>query len=221
MLDIGFADDMEKVLQNVQEQKKALSDVTPHQTLLFSATLPVWIAKAVQRYMAADKVTLDLVGNDKQKTSALIKHLCIPSRWQSRASILGDIVTIYGRGSSGRTIIVVETKGEGNELGLNDKLVAEGVQVIHGDVPQKQREVAIEGFREGRFRCLVATNVCARGVDIPEVDLVINCEPPESVETYVHRSGRTGRAGRPGTCITFYKQNQEYLLQNITKRAGR
>ncbi|RKO90475.1 P-loop containing nucleoside triphosphate hydrolase protein [Blyttiomyces helicus] len=220
MLDIGFADSMEKVLTCTRDQKAAIAGSPKLQTLLFSATLPDWITKAVGKYMAADKLTLDLIGNDKHKTSALVKHLAVPSRWQNRASVLGDIVSVYGRGGAGRTMIFVETKGECNELGLNEKLAAAGTQVIHGDVQQKQREVAMQGFRDGKFKCLIATNVCARGVDIPEVDLVINCEPPSDVESYIHRSGRTGRAGKSGVCVTFYKPQQEYLLQNISRRAG-
>jgi ATP-dependent RNA helicase DDX21 len=80
--------------------------------------------------------------------------------------------------------------------------------------------MTMQGYRDGKFTCLITTNVCARGVDIPEVDLVINAEPPSDVETYIHRSGRTGRAGRNGSCVTFYKADQEYLIENIRKKAG-
>jgi ATP-dependent RNA helicase DDX21 len=221
MLDIGFAEAMEKMLVAVQDQKSASGPGAPeHQTLLFSATLPSWIQDAVKKYMKTDRLTLDLIGKDKQRTAKTVTHIAIPSRWQNRAAVLGDILAVYGNGNSGRSIIFVETKGEGNELGMNDKLVAAGCQVIHGDVPQKQREITMQGFRDAKFRCLICTNVCARGVDIPEVDLVINCEPPTDVDTYVHRSGRTGRAGRSGVCVTFFKAQQEFALNNIARRAG-
>ncbi|KAJ3017485.1 UNVERIFIED_CONTAM: hypothetical protein HDU68_011671 [Siphonaria sp. JEL0065] len=222
MLDIGFAENMEKILQDVATQKESqgTTQSRPLQTLLFSATLPSWIDGVLKKYMKPDRDTVDLVGSQKLKTSEKVQHLCIPSKWQNRSDILGDIVAVYGRGGSSRTIVFVETKNEANELGLNEKLAAFGTQVLHGDVQQKTRETAIQGFRDGKFRCLVTTNVCARGVDIPEVDLVINCEPPGDVETYVHRSGRTGRAGKSGVCVTFYKQQQEYLLTNISRKAG-
>ncbi|KAJ3116785.1 hypothetical protein HDU96_008802 [Phlyctochytrium bullatum] len=223
MLDIGFAESMEKILQQIREQKQAQSAFLPPtlQTLLFSATLPDWVNGVLSKYMRPDRETVDLIGSQKLKTSENVKHFAIPSRWQNRADVLGDIVAVYGRtGGSGRTIVFVETKGEANELGLHEKLASLGTQVLHGDVQQKQREQAIEGFRQGKFKCLVTTNVCARGVDIPEVDLVINCEPPSDVETYIHRSGRTGRAGKNGVCVTFYKPQQEYLLERIRKRAG-
>jgi ATP-dependent RNA helicase DDX21 len=217
MLDIGFAEAMEKILELVKQQSKSNST---YQTLLFSATMPDWIKQAVQKYMKPDKIVLDLIGKDKQKTSATVKHYCLPSRYQNRADILGDIIAVYGRGNNGRTIVFVETKAEASELALNEKLVSMGGQTLHGDIAQKQRETTMQGFRDGKFSCLITTNVCARGVDIPEVDLVINCEPPSDVESYIHRSGRTGRAGRSGVCITFFKQAQEHLVTNISRRAG-
>lgn len=75
---------------------------------------------------------------------------------------------------------------------------------MHGDIAQNQREVTMKRFKEGKFKILVATDVAARGLDIPNVELVIQIEPPKDTETYIHRSGRTARAGNKGTCITFY-----------------
>ena len=81
-------------------------------------------------------------------------------------------------------------------------------QMIHGDIEQKTREKTLQAFREGKVRCLVATDVAARGLDIPEIDLVIQTAPPSDIDSYIHRSGRTGRAGREGTCICLYKPQQ-------------
>ena len=75
---------------------------------------------------------------------------------------------------------------------------------MHGDIAQNQREVTLKRFKEQKFKVLVATDVASRGLDIPNVDLVIQVEPPKEVETYIHRSGRTARAGKTGTCITFW-----------------
>jgi ATP-dependent RNA helicase DDX21 len=86
---------------------------------------------------------------------------------------------------------------------------------LHGDIPQKQREVAFKSFKEGKLKCLVATNVAARGLDIPEVDLIVQLEPPKDVETYIHRAGRTGRAGRSGICVTFFTRTQLPLIERI------
>lgn len=77
----------------------------------------------------------------------------------------------------------------------------------------------MQGFREGKFNVLLTTDVAARGLDIPEVDLVIQCNPPEDVDSYIHRSGRTGRAGKNGVCICFYKPEEEMKLANVEYRA--
>ena len=90
--------------------------------------------------------------------------------------------------------------------------------VLHGDIAQAQRETTFQAFREGKFRCLVATDVAARGLDIPEIDLVIMCHPTKDPDTYVHRSGRTGRAGRSGVAVTFYTPRELPLLRSIERR---
>lgn len=91
---------------------------------------------------------------------------------------------------------------------------------MHGDIAQNQREVTLKRFREGKFNVLVATDVASRGLDIPNVDLVIQVEPPNDVETYIHRSGRTARAGKEGTCITFYTQKTQWMIREIEQKAG-
>jgi ATP-dependent RNA helicase DDX50 len=93
-------------------------------------------------------------------------------------------------------------------------------EVLHGDIAQKQREVTLKRFREGKFNVLVATDVAARGLDIPNVDLVIQLDPPKEIEAYIHRSGRTARAGKEGMCITFYQGREFDTLQDIEYRAG-
>ncbi|KFV39289.1 Nucleolar RNA helicase 2, partial [Tyto alba] len=93
-------------------------------------------------------------------------------------------------------------------------------QSLHGDIPQKQREITLKGFRTGVFEVLIATNVAARGLDIPEVDLVIQCSPPKDVDSYIHRSGRTGRAGRTGICICLFQRREEDLLKQVEHKAG-
>jgi len=94
------------------------------------------------------------------------------------------------------------------------------VEVMHGDIAQNQREVTLKRFKEKKFSVLVATDVAARCLDIPSVDLVVQVEPPKDTETYIHRSGRTARAGREGTCITFYTIKQKNLVQMIESQAG-
>ncbi len=111
-----------------------------------------------------------------------------------------------------------QTKAEANELYLSEKL--KDIEVLHGDIPQQQREITFRGFKEGRFHILVATDVASRGLDIPDVDLIVQCEPPKDVETYIHRSGRTARAGKEGTVVTFYAKKHAPLLSRIESMAG-
>jgi ATP-dependent RNA helicase DDX21 len=102
---------------------------------------------------------------------------------------------------------------------LSDK-IKQDIEVMHGDIAQNQREVTMKRFKEGKFKVLVATDVASRGLDIPNVDLVIQIEPPKEVETYIHRSGRTARAGASGTCITFYTAKTKFLIDDIERQAG-
>lgn len=132
-------------------------------------------------------------------------------------SALADLLMVYG--GDGRSIVFTQTKADANQLILTDK-IKQDIEVMHGDIAQNQREVTLKRFREGKFNVLVATDVASRGLDIPNVDLVIQVEPPNDVETYIHRSGRTARAGREGTCITFYDKKNQYMINQIEEQAG-
>jgi ATP-dependent RNA helicase DDX21 len=101
---------------------------------------------------------------------------------------------------------------------ISDKLKQE-VLIIHGEINQRQREASIEAFKKGKINCLVATDVASRGLDIPMVDLVIQSEPPKELDSYIHRAGRTARAGRTGICITLYTKMTEGLLYRIENNA--
>mgnify|MGYP001947070619 CR=1 FL=1 len=122
-------------------------------------------------------------------------------------------------GGNGKTIVFTQTKADANSLILSDK-IKQDIEVMHGDIAQNQREVTMKRFKEGKFKVLVATDVASRGLDIPNVDLVIQIEPPKEVETYIHRSGRTARAGASGTCITFYTSKTKSLVEDIERHAG-
>lgn len=219
MLNIGFQEDIEKILKSIKEQfdeyKKSIDRI---QFLLFSATIPKWVEKISKKFMKEDVEFVDMIKNSEVKTSKTVEHLClfIPSKEMKIPSI-GDIVLVYG-GAHSRTIIFTDKKEEANEVMLHGQLKIE-CQVLHGDIPQTQREVTFKSFRNGTLKCLVATNVAARGLDIPEVDLIIQLSPPNDVETYIHRSGRTGRAGKSGTCVTFYTRRQQELIDNIERGA--
>lgn len=120
----------------------------------------------------------------------------------------------------GKTIVFTQTKREADELvsgGIFKSLTA---QALHGDVGQKQRDSTLAAFRQGAFNVLVATDVAARGIDIQDVDLVIQFDPPRDVDTYVHRSGRTGRAGNKGVSVLLFNGNQSRDIVRIERDLG-
>lgn len=214
MLDMGFAEQVEEILASSYNKD---SNSNP-QTLLFSATCPPWVYEVAKKYMRPECKHVDLIGKKTQKAATTVEHLAIACHWSQRAAVIGDVIQVYS-GSHGRTIVFCETKKEANELSMNAS-IKQSCQSLHGDIPQKQREMTLKGFRNGTFEVLVATNVAARGLDIPEVDLVVQCSPPKDVESYIHRSGRTGRAGRTGVCICFYQRKEEEQLRYVENKAG-
>ncbi|KAE9617208.1 putative RNA helicase [Lupinus albus] len=206
MLRMGFVEDVELILGKVE-------DVNKVQTLLFSATLPVWVKQISTRFLKRDKKTADLVGNEKMKASNNVRHIVLPCNSSARSQLIPDIIRCYSSG--GRTIIFTEKKESASELAG----VLQGARPLHGDIQQSQREVTLAGFRSGKFLTLVATNVAARGLDINDVQLIIQCEPPRDVEAYIHRSGRTGRAGNTGVAVMLYDPRKS-SVSRIERESG-
>jgi len=210
MLNMGFVDDVELIL-------KSSGDV---QTLLFSATLPPWVKDIAKRFLKPDYATVDLVGDQKQKASGAVQHMLLPCQWSDRVDLVCDVIRSKAPGG-GRVIVFCDTKRDCGELCDNlQKEIPKGAKALHGDVNQSQREVVLAGFRDNKFQVLVATDVAARGLDINGVELVIQCEPPKDAETYIHRSGRTGRAGATGISVTLCTPRSEWAVPNIERKGG-
>ncbi|XP_027357870.1 DEAD-box ATP-dependent RNA helicase 7-like [Abrus precatorius] len=207
MLRMGFVEDVELILGKVE-------DVGKVQTLLFSATLPNWVKHISAKFLKPDKKTADLVGNEKMKASTNVRHFVLPCHSSTMSQIIPDIIRFYSSG--GRTIVFTEKKETASEFaGL-----LPGARALHGDIPQSQREVTLAAFRSGKFMTLVATNVAARGLDINDVQLIIQCEPPRDVEAYIHRSGRTGRAGNTGVAVMLYDPRKGSKIGQIERESG-
>ncbi|KNC85669.1 hypothetical protein SARC_02153 [Sphaeroforma arctica JP610] len=211
MLDIGFEKELSAIIGHV----KSVNEDT--QMCLFSATLPSFIRKTVGAYLKADRVLVDLIGAGEQKTSETVTHQYLKvNRSCSLPEVLADVIK-KTTNNSGRVIVFTETKSYATELAL----AIPGSKALHGDIAQHERTRTLDQFRKGSFMNLIATDVAARGLDVPEVELVIQVEPPKSFETYIHRSGRTGRAGKYGTCITVVKNNEaESQILSYEKKAG-
>ena len=213
MLNMGFVEDIEMILNHAKDNEKL-------QTLLFSATLPKWVADISRRFLQPDHVTVDLVGDEKQKASAAVTHMLLNCQWSERTELVCDLIRAKVPGD-GRVIVFCDTKRDCGELQeALQKELEKGAKALHGDVNQAQREVVLAGFRANKFQTLVATDVAARGLDISGVELVVQCEPPKEPETYIHRSGRTGRGGATGECVTLCTPRNEWAIPNIERKGG-
>ncbi|KAK1868725.1 hypothetical protein I4F81_011208 [Pyropia yezoensis] len=214
MLSMGFSEDVEKLLAACTADVK--------QTLLFSATIPRWVKDLASKYLRSDQTeTVDMVSDDKNRTNTDITHLMLSCPPGSRLGVLADVIRMYA-GPTGKCLIFTDTKAEATDLGSTPSITAAlgTIGTLHGDIPQATREQTIAAFRSGKIRVLVATDVAARGLDVPNVELVVQTHPPTSYETYIHRSGRTGRAGKTGTAITFFSLREKSSIGLITHKAG-
>ncbi|KAF8413466.1 hypothetical protein HHK36_001453 [Tetracentron sinense] len=207
MLAVGFDEDVEIILDKLPQKR---------QSMMFSATMPSWIRKLSQKYLN-DPLTIDLVGDSDQKLPEGISLYSVASDMYGKASIIGPLITEHAKG--GKCIVFTQTKRDADRLayamGRSFKC-----EPLHGDISQNQRERTLSGFRDGHFNILVATDVAARGLDIPNVDLIIHYELPSTSEIFVHRSGRTGRAGKKGSAILIYTEQQARAVRVIERDVG-
>jgi len=206
MLQMGFQEDVEYVMGHLAAERT---------TALFSATMPKWVNDLISRYMHdPERVTLS---QPQQLTVPDIEQLAyqvpFPRKFDALARVLDSR-------QPERTIVFCATKRMVDEV--QERLQARGYssEAIHGDISQASREKVLRAFRDGRTEVLVATDVAARGLDIPDVALVVNFDIPPDPEYYVHRIGRTGRSGRSGIAVTFVNPREQRELQFIEKVTG-
>ncbi|KAI3912186.1 hypothetical protein MKW92_005373 [Papaver armeniacum] len=207
MLAVGFQEDVERILNYLPEER---------QCMLFSATMPSWVNELSRKYLNKP-VVVDLVGDSHQKLADGISLFSIVSSNSGKENTLSSLISTYGQG--GKSIIFTRTKKDAEELSRSMG-GALSSKALHGNMQQFQRDKTLAAFRDGRFNVLVATDVAARGLDIPNVDLVIHFEIPNTSEIFVHRSGRTGRAGKKGTAILMYTKAQRRSVTTIERDLG-
>ncbi|XP_042489170.1 DEAD-box ATP-dependent RNA helicase 53, mitochondrial-like [Macadamia integrifolia] len=207
MLAVGFDEDVEVILEKLPKKR---------QSMMFSATMPTWIRKLTQKYLK-DPLTIDLVGDSDQKLAEGITLYSIVADMYGKASVIGPLITEHAKG--GKCIVFTQTKRDADRLAYS-MARSLSCEALHGDISQNQRERTLAGFRDGRFNVLVATDVAARGLDVPNVDLVIHYELPNNSEIFVHRSGRTGRAGKKGSAILIYTDSQQRSVRMIERDVG-
>lgn len=205
MLNVGFEQDVEDILKFVPEER---------QTMMFSATIPRWVKSLINQHLK-DPVNIDSIGEGNTgKLAETITAYGVQVTSASRRSILVDVITVHADG--GKTIVFTQTKREADEVAAAVALHIP-CEPLHGDMAQAERERVLASFRAGRTSVLIATDVAARGLDIPEVDLVVHYELPRDPEAFLHRSGRTGRAGRSGTTIAMYSRNEIGTFKRILR----
>ncbi|HJM72203.1 MAG: DEAD/DEAH box helicase [Acidimicrobiales bacterium] len=203
MADMGFMPQVEWILRRAEKE---------HQTLLFSATLDGMVGALIARYQT-DPVTHEVAS--REVTVAEMEHRFLTVHEMDRIRVAARIIE-----ASKRTIVFSRTKWGADKLAA--KLVDAGVDAapIHGDLRQAQREKALADFTGGRIKCLVATDVAARGIHVDDVDVVIHYDPPSDAKTYLHRSGRTARAGESGVVVSLVLWNEELEVRKLLRRLG-
>ena len=206
MLDMGFSKDIERVVQEIGDDR---------QTLLFSATLPSWVFDLIRRYMKSPEV-VDLIGDDDNQTAKNLTHLCARCDYPNKGPAIASMIKKYKK--DGKVIVFVERKRDADQLARDKTLLAAAGRcaVLHGDVTQHARDDAMRSFKAGSA-VLLATDIASRGIDVNGVDLVINADAPRNPESYVHRSGRTARAGQHGTCVTLFGSRDGSFIDQIRR----
>lgn len=205
MLDMGFWPSVRRIVAACPKKR---------QTLLFSATIPPSIRGTVDA-MLSDPVTIE-IARVGQTADTVAEHLCPVTQGQ-KAQLLQGLLKTGGAASTRpeRVLVFCRTKHRADELEALLKHVGVSVDVMHADRPQKARERALERFRKGTVQVLVATDVMSRGIDVSGIDAVVNFDVPMDPEDYVHRIGRTGRAGATGQAYTFVAPDEITPLREI------
>ncbi|MFN5987530.1 MAG: DEAD/DEAH box helicase, partial [Chitinophagaceae bacterium] len=200
MLNMGFQDDIEFILKNTPNRESIW---------LFSATMPPEIKKVSKRYRKEPfEVTIGKVNTSNKSIDHQYYLTSAQHRYETLKRIIDFNPGIYG-------IIFTRTKADAQEI--TQRLTREGydIDALHGDLTQAQRDKVMGEFRDKSLQLLIATDVAARGIDVKGITHVINYELPDDVEVYTHRSGRTGRAGSHGNCISIVHSRESYRLRQI------
>ena len=202
MLNMGFSDSINEIFESLSEQ---------HHTLMFSATMSKEVERVAKKYLHDYK---EIVVGSRNEGAESVNHIYYMVNAKDKYLALKRIVDYYPRIFA---IIFCRTKLETQEVA--DKLIKDGynAESLHGDLSQQQRDLTMQKFRNHLTQLLVATDVAARGLDVDDLTHVINFGLPDDIESYTHRSGRTGRAGKKGTSISIVHSREKFKIRNIEK----
>lgn len=205
MLDMGFLPAIKRIVAKLPQKR---------QTLFFSATMSPEIEKIAFSMMNAPKV---VEASRRGKAAGTIEQIAYPVAAESKTALLLDLLE---RESFERVLVFTRTRRAAERISHILEARKHKANRIHADRSQAQREAALRGFKNGNTRVLVATDIAARGIDVDQISHVINYDIPESPEDYVHRIGRTGRAGNKGRAITLLTSVEETTMRAIEKLTG-
>lgn len=205
MLDMGFLKDIEKIIKHTPKKK---------QTLFFSATMPKEIKNLSFKVLKKEHETVEIEYKEPVK---LIEHELFHVEHEEKKTKLLEILQNPEIESA-----IIFTNGKHKAKNLSKILENKGIKSVNfqGNLSQNQREAALSGFRKAEYKVLVATDIAARGLDIPQVTHVINFDIPQTLEAFTHRSGRTGRANKEGKVYTFSMASEEKMLKDIINKNG-
>lgn len=206
MLDMGFQEEVDTILEFAPKEKH---------TLLFSATMPEEVERILTKYM--HKPVIKTVGQRNTGTTN-VKHMYYMVQAKDRYQALKRIADFNPRMYA---LIFCRTRAETQEIA--DSLIRDGYNAdsLHGDLSQAQRDHVMKRFRNQTLQMMVATDVAARGLDVNDLTHVINYNLPDEADTYIHRSGRTGRADKTGICVSIIHMKEKYKIKVIEKKVGR
>lgn len=204
MCDMGFLPDIRRILKQLPQQR---------QTLFFSATMPADIRELADSILDHPKtVQVDAIAPAKT-----VSHALYPvSQGDKRQLLLG----MLGQMATGRVLVFTRTKHRAKKLAQDLGVQGYRAAALQGNMTQNRRQEAIDGFRDGRYDILVATDIAARGIDVTRISHVINFDMPDTVDAYTHRIGRTGRAHHTGEALTFVVDEDEEMVRSIEKTLG-
>jgi len=204
MCDMGFLPDIRRILSLLPKDR---------QTLFFSATMPREIRALADSIL--DRPQTIQIG--EIAPTANVSHALYPVPQTLKKGLLLSMVE---GGEIGRALVFTRTKHKAHHLATSLKRKGHRVAALQGDMTQAQRQRAIRGFRDGRFDVLVATDVASRGIDVTDIETVINYDMPETVDAYTHRIGRTGRANRTGQAFTLAVRGEGVMIRKIEQAIG-
>jgi ATP-dependent RNA helicase RhlE len=201
MLDMGFAPTIRRILDCTQDTR---------QTMLFSATMPKEIADMAQRYLR-DPLRIEIKPAGTAADNVEQEVLIVPH--EEKGAMLRDLLAEH----KGTILVFARTRHGARKVAKSVRIMGHSAAEIHSDRTLAQRMAALRGFKNGEFRVLVATDIAARGIDVKDIEVVINYDVPDNPEDYIHRIGRTGRAGASGRAITMATPDQHSDIRGIEK----